>query len=221
MPVQGDPVVLARAYAQLGVRQLYVADLDAIEGGSEQDKAVGAIAGTGSSIWLDAGISTVAQARRGLARHASRIVVGLETLTSFAALRDIAESIGPVQTIFSLDLRDGRPIASAPSVRDLSIDALAGEAVEAGAHTVIVLDLGRVGSSRGLDVVTLGAVRRAAAPDVMLLAGGGIRGVEDLRLAASAGCDGVLVATALHAAAGAELIRSAALLTRDHGNVTR
>ena len=84
-----------------------------------------------------------------------------------------------------------------------------------------MLDLGRVGSSRGLDVVTLGAVRRAAAPDVMLLAGGGIRGGEDLRLAASAGCDGVLVATALHAATGAELIRSAALLTRDHGNVTR
>jgi phosphoribosylformimino-5-aminoimidazole carboxamide ribotide isomerase len=145
----------------------------------------------------------------------------LETLTSFAALRDVAESIGPAKTVFSLDLRDGRPIGSVPSVRELSIDAIAGEAVEAGAHAIIVLDLGRVGSSRGLDVVTLGAVRRAATPDVLLFAGGGIRGEEDLRLAASVGCDGVLVATALHAAAGPELVRSAARLPRDHGNVTR
>ena len=35
--IDGDPIALARAYVeQLGVRELYVADLDAIAGGDEQ-----------------------------------------------------------------------------------------------------------------------------------------------------------------------------------------
>ena len=39
---------------------------------------------------------------------------------------------------------------------------------------------------------------RRAVPDVALLAGGGVRGPEDLQRLADAGCDGALVATALH-----------------------
>jgi uncharacterized protein related to proFAR isomerase len=35
-------------------------------------------------------------------------------------------------------------------------------------------------------------------PDRLLLGGGGVRGVEDLNALGHLGCDGVLVATALH-----------------------
>ncbi len=52
---------------------------------------------------------------------------------------------------------------------------------------------------------------RQAIPDVTLLVGGGIRGVDDLRDLAAVGCDGVLVATALHASGGASLVRFAAV----------
>jgi phosphoribosylformimino-5-aminoimidazole carboxamide ribotide isomerase len=38
---------------------------------------------------------------------------------------------------------------------------------------------------------------REVLPGVMLLAGGGVRGPEDVTRLAEAGCDGVLVATAL------------------------
>jgi phosphoribosylformimino-5-aminoimidazole carboxamide ribotide isomerase len=38
----------------------------------------------------------------------------------------------------------------------------------------------------------------AAAPHVALFAGGGVRGPDDLARLADAGCDGALVATALH-----------------------
>jgi phosphoribosylformimino-5-aminoimidazole carboxamide ribotide isomerase len=77
----------------------------------------------------------------------------------------------------------------------LAADAAA-KAVAAGARTLVVLDLARVGSSVGCDLDTLRAVRRVA-PDVALFAGGGVRNAEDLRLLSEAGCDGALVATAL------------------------
>ena len=92
---------------------------------------------------------------------------------------------------------------------DLPIAVMAARAAEAGAGSVIVLDLARVGSGRGIDLLTFESVKRAV-PDVPVFAGGGVRGVDDLRDLAAVGCDGVLVATALHGPDGANLVRFAA-----------
>jgi phosphoribosylformimino-5-aminoimidazole carboxamide ribotide isomerase len=209
-PIDGDAAALARLYtAQLGVGELYVADLDAIAGGVEQDAAVRDLTSPGAPVWLDAGVSTVAQAQRAIARGATRVVVGLETLTSFAALRDIATAVTPERVTFSLDLRDGRPITNDASIRALPLGSIAAQAVDAGARSVIVLDLARVGSGRGVDLGALDGIRPALR-GVPLIAGGGVRGEEDLRSLASAGCDAVLVATALHGPGGADLVRYAA-----------
>jgi phosphoribosylformimino-5-aminoimidazole carboxamide ribotide isomerase len=62
---------------------------------------------------------------------------------------------------------------------------------------VLVLDLARVGTGNGLDLDLIARVRDAAR-DVTLLAGGGVRGLNDVARLADVGCDGALVATALH-----------------------
>jgi phosphoribosylformimino-5-aminoimidazole carboxamide ribotide isomerase len=205
--VDGDPARLLGVYERLGLDECYVADLDAIAGGAENDAVIRGLAAQGVAIWLDAGVSTVPQARRGRGRGASRIIVGLETLPSFGSLGEIATTIGPDVTAFSLDLRDGRPISSDATFAELSIEALIQRAVDAGARALIVLDVARVGSGRGLDLPVIERVRRAA-PGVTLLAGGGVRDAADLQRLASAGCDGALVATALHGPGAAELVRA-------------
>jgi phosphoribosylformimino-5-aminoimidazole carboxamide ribotide isomerase len=60
-----------------------------------------------------------------------------------------------------------------------------------------VIDLARVGTGDGIDIRQVARIRDAA-PHATLLAGGGVRGVDDLARLADVGCDGVLVATALH-----------------------
>jgi phosphoribosylformimino-5-aminoimidazole carboxamide ribotide isomerase len=207
--IDGDPVALARVYAgRLKLDEVYVADLDAIAGGADQDEPVRSIARTGTRVWLDAGIATTGQARRALARGASWIIVGLETLPSFGALRDIVDVVGPEAAAFSLDLRDGRPMAANATLGGMTSDAIARQAAASGVSALILLDVARVGSGRGLDLPLLEAARRAA-PDITLLAGGGVRDADDLRRLSSAGCDGALVATALHGAGGAALVRAA------------
>jgi phosphoribosylformimino-5-aminoimidazole carboxamide ribotide isomerase len=62
---------------------------------------------------------------------------------------------------------------------------------------VIVLDLARVGAGRGLDVPLLAELRGLLPPECALVAGGGVSGWRDLELLAGAGCDAVLVASAL------------------------
>ena len=78
-----------------------------------------------------------------------------------------------------------------------SAPLIAARAANAGAGVVIVLDLARVGTSAGLDFDLIARIR-AAVPDLSLLAGGGVRGHDDLAHLADCGCDGALVATAVH-----------------------
>src|SRR2546427_12464540 len=65
MPVQSvlaptaDPVALASAFlTRLGLRDCYVADLDAIAGRGDHGPTVRAIAAAGLAVWLDAGVAT-------------------------------------------------------------------------------------------------------------------------------------------------------------------
>jgi phosphoribosylformimino-5-aminoimidazole carboxamide ribotide isomerase len=198
--VDGDPLALARVYVeQLDVRELYVADLDAIRGGLDAMNAatIAGISTLGAGLWVDAGVSTLGAARAVLAAGASMVVVGLETLTSFFELTAICEEVDGRRIAFSVDLRNGQPITR-PDVAHVGWppERVAEEAVAAGVGTVIVLDLARVGTDAGVDTALLRRIR-AAEPNVALFAGGGVRDQVDLDTLAEMGCDGALVATAL------------------------
>ena len=106
--------------------------------------------------------------------------------------------IGRVRAVFSLDLKQGRPLTVVPDWRERTPGELAALAVSLGAGRVIVLDLARVGVGQGPGQEELCRQLRAEHPDLELIAGGGVRGREDLRRLAAAGCDAVLVASALH-----------------------
>jgi phosphoribosylformimino-5-aminoimidazole carboxamide ribotide isomerase len=172
---------------------LYAADLDAILGRGRHGAEVAALARLGAPLWLDAAVRSVAGAEEALTLGASRVVVGLETLPTFEALTATCAAVGGDRVAFSLDLRDGVPIGA----QGADTIMLAARAADAGAGAIIVLDLARVGMGGGVDVALVRRVR-AAAPSVQLLVGGGVRGVEELARLADAGCDGALVASALH-----------------------
>ena len=195
--IDGDPLGLARAYVeQFGLRTLYAADLDAIRGGEMQGGIISRLAAIGQ-LWIDAGISGAPSAQRVIDLGAARAVVGLETLSSFEALAAICDEVGGERVAFSLDLRGGEPLGLGSVVRQEPAHELAARAAGAGAGAIIMIDLARVGSAAGPDFDLLSRVR-AAAPGAMLLAGGGVRGAADLTRLADLGCDGALVASALH-----------------------
>ena len=201
--IAGDALALARTYRDvLGVRELYVADLDAIQGGTAQRALVRELAAVGLPLWLDAGVADAAAAWAACEDGAAHVVVGLETLRRTDALAAICEAVGGGHVAFSLDLRASVPLIGAAFAADgvagaTTPVALAAWAVACGAGAVIVLDLARVGSGEGVDLALVRAVR-GAAPHVVLLAGGGVRGADDLVRLEEAGCDGALVASALH-----------------------
>jgi phosphoribosylformimino-5-aminoimidazole carboxamide ribotide isomerase len=202
----GDPVAVLRAFhATLGIHECYVADLDAIQGGAVQRSLLRELAafhtGFSGALMVDAGTRLPEGALEVLSCGASEVVVGLETLEAFSDLQSIADLVNPSRVVFSLDLRLGSPIlhSAMQDARGVGPDALelAEQAASAGAGSVLILDLGRVGTGCGVDLGLLESLRRRL-PNVRLLAGGGVLTRLDLERMRDTGCDGALVASAIH-----------------------
>jgi phosphoribosylformimino-5-aminoimidazole carboxamide ribotide isomerase len=196
----GDAEALANRYLRLGLRELYVADLDAIQGRALNADVIRRLAALGAPLWTDAAVCDAAGAERVAKAGSARVVVGLETLSGPEMLRELRDATGPGALAFSLDLRNGEPILAPRAVWPAALTTpieLVRAAADAGVDAVIVLDLARVGMASGLDERLLADVRRTV-PDTVLLAGGGVSGPSDLWRLSEIGCDGALVATVLH-----------------------
>lgn len=193
-----EPVALGRALVdRLGARECYVADLDAITGVGDHGSVIPALAGLGLDVWLDAGITTAADAGRVRGWGAARVIVGTETLRDPRELGSIVRALGTSPGVLSLDLRDGRLLGGSPEIVRLAPEEIMAIAWGAGIRTFIVLDLARVGSGEGPRLEAARAIRRGF-PQAEVLIGGGVRDQGDLALLADEGFDGALVATALH-----------------------
>jgi len=192
--INGDAVKLAGVYLDtFGLTDIYVADLDAIASAAPNVAVVRSICNLGGHVLVDGGVATLDEAHRVATAGAHEVIVGLETLPSFDVLRDIC---GHYPVTFSLDLRNGIPLNGAECMGG-SPEDLAREAVAAGATAIIVLDVARVGGKAGPDTEMVNRIRRVVT-GAALLAGGGVRGPDDLKLLTQIGCDGALIATALH-----------------------
>jgi phosphoribosylformimino-5-aminoimidazole carboxamide ribotide isomerase len=202
----GDAVALLRAFhSMLGVHQCYVADLDAIQGGALQRTLLRQLAefhtGFAGALLVDAGTNHPGGALEVLSCGASEVVIGLETLEAFADLANIVQVVGPTRLVFSLDLKLGVPILH-PAMHDATgagpdAMSLAAQAIATGVTTLLLLDLGRIGTGCGVDLGLLEGLRRQF-PAIRLLAGGGVLTRVDLERMRDAGCDGALIASAIH-----------------------
>jgi uncharacterized protein related to proFAR isomerase len=197
-----DPVTVARILCEhCASRQLYVADLNALQGGAVQLDVLAALlqALPGVELWLDAGLADAPAGealRARLAPHAGRIVLvyGSESLRSREALERCFDGgtgrgaeVPGAGAALSLDRRDGQRLDVAGCW----------DAPHLWPKQVIVMTLERVGSGAGPDLQTLQDVRRLA-PGATVIGAGGIRNADDLAPARAAGADAWLVASALH-----------------------
>lgn len=198
-----QPRTVASAFRNAGFDTVYVADLDAIGGAAPNWMALQAIAACGLNLLLDAGVDGIGRASQ-LACYAadqprlSGIVLGLESLPNPQVLASCVQVVGRRQSLFSLDLHRGRPLSNWPAWQQASPGQIVAEVIAAGLSRLIVLDLACVGTARGPRIGELCRQLRDEHPAVEILAGGGVRHLQDLEALRAAGCHAALVASALH-----------------------
>ena len=187
---------MARALRrELGIASFYVADLDAIAGAPPRERVLGALLDDGFRLLVDAGCRGGPDAERLAALGPLDVVAAVETLPGSGALGEVLAAVGPSRVFFGLDLRGGAVLEGNHSWPGRPLDA-AGCARELGARRMLVIDLGLVGSRAGPPV---GVVEEIVStlPGVEIIAGGGVRLVEDLARLRATGAAGAVVATAL------------------------
>lgn len=191
-----DPLALATAYRdRLGCQSCYIADLDAITGhNSPHNGILRTLASLGLTLWVDAGVSSPAQAWTLTRLGVTQIIIGSETLRTPEQLLALAAEFPPDRLVLSVDLQSG--VLRAPAGLDTPHHLVA-LAAELGLGRVILLDLARVGATAGppLDLLT---ALQPHFPHLAFYAGGGVRHRADLEALAQAGAAGALIATAFH-----------------------
>jgi len=166
---------------------IYIADLDAIEGRGDHSAVISALETSFPSVtfWVDAGVAEEGAALRFLQRHKGVLVLGSESLRDAKTAATLGKE---PRIILSLDFRDGAYQGPAALCED----------ERSWPARIIVMSLARVGSGDGPDLERLQHFVSQAAGRHAVYAAGGLRGAEDLAALAAIGVQGVLVASALH-----------------------
>ncbi|WXG46201.1 MAG: HisA/HisF-related TIM barrel protein [Candidatus Atabeyarchaeum deiterrae] len=193
-----DPVEVATAFhRQFKFKELYIADLDAIQGGKVAIEGIKAISkSTSMELMVDAGVNNPDSAHVVREAGASRVIVATETLISLNALTVMIEAVGRGRIISSLDVKQGKVLGKSPQIRELSPVKAARVLEKIGVTQLIVLELTKVGSESGVDRSLVESI--ISAVRIPIITGGGVRNIDDLIELKEIGVDGALVATSLH-----------------------
>ena len=199
---QGDPAELVRRFAAAGCRRIHVVDLAGARAGRPmQLELLGEIVAAARA----EAPGVVVEAGGGL-RSSGDVAALLdradEALLGTAAIEDprfmgACASAHPGRIAVSLDVRNGRPALDGwLRTGEAEVVALARRLLDDGASRLIVTDTGRDGTLAGPNLDLMSRLR-AAVPDALLVAAGGIGSVDDLRAISEIGCDGAVVGLAL------------------------
>jgi phosphoribosylformimino-5-aminoimidazole carboxamide ribotide isomerase len=178
--------VVAGLLSLFPFRNLYIADLDAIEGQGDHGDVVARLARAHPNLdlWVDRGVGALSVAHDWLGRDLGSLVLGSESQSGVETVRAL---VAHPRVVLSLDFRDSTFLGPMALLANAAL----------WPARVVVMTLARVGAGSGPDFAgVVQAVERAGGRAVY--AAGGVRDLKDLSRLAAIGAAGALVATALH-----------------------
>jgi len=165
--------------------QLYIADINAIQGKDNHNETIKniRIQHPQIEIWLDAGINQPDIAENWLAMGVLP-VIGSESIANIADYHAVLHQLAN-HLALSLDWRDKEFLGPVEMLNDTKY----------WPEYIIAMTLNKVGSSSGPDIERL---QQLQAKHSKVYAAGGVRDAEDLKVLADMGVAGTLVASTLH-----------------------
>jgi phosphoribosylformimino-5-aminoimidazole carboxamide ribotide isomerase len=192
-----DPKDVAKAFDNIGFRELYIADLDAITKGQLNFSLLKNIANeTSLKIMVDAGITELKMAERIFDAGVHKIIIGTETLLNIGFVAEAIDAFGSKNVVVSIDLMGRKIIGRIKLDKIREPLDLIFEFQNMGVSQIIILDLAKVGSAGGLNLSFLQGIFENV--EARVLVGGGVRDLGDLKRLRDLRVFGVLVASALH-----------------------
>lgn len=200
----GEPLALAKGYAEAGARWLHLVDLDAARaGGYTLAPLLARIkAATGLSVQTGGGVRSEADVAAMLEAGADRVVVGSLAVTRPDTVAGWIARYGSERIVVALDARQASDGQWRPATHGWTedaadtLDALVAFHAGAGLRHLLCTDIGRDGMLAGPNLALYARLLELA-PALRLQASGGARDAADVASARALGCDGIVLGKAL------------------------
>jgi phosphoribosylformimino-5-aminoimidazole carboxamide ribotide isomerase len=195
----GDPVALASGFVADGADLIHVVDLDAARGGPRDRNVPAALGAAGIPFQIGGGIRTASQADGAIREGAFRVVIGSVLVSAPDEAREIVRAVGPTRVVAAIDVRAGHARGSGWTDAGTPLHQVVERVTSLGIAMALVTGIDRDGTLEGPDIALLGEVR-ALAPDLSLIASGGVGTLGDLVALASSPIEphGAVVGKALY-----------------------
>jgi cyclase len=202
----GDPVELARVYAEQGADELTFLDVTATV--DDRSTTYDVVRKTAEQVFIPltvgGGVRSTDDVARLLASGADKIGVNSAAIARPALIDEIADRFGAQVIVLSLDIKRSDAVASGFVVtthggrRETGLDALdwAADAIGRGAGELLVNSIDADGTKDGFDLELIGVMRSISR--VPVIASGGAGRLEHFPEAIRAGADAVLAASVFH-----------------------
>ena len=196
-----DPAAQALLFAEAGAEYLHVVDLDgSFAGRAENREAVEAIVDAfPGHVQLGGGIRDAKAVEGWFNLGVARVVMGSAALKDPDFVKTMAKE-WENGIVVAVDARDGMVATEGwAEVSDVPVRDLARRFEDAGVASLLFTDIGRDGMLKGCNIdATVELARSVAIP---VIASGGVKGLDDIRmlaLHAGDGIEGVITGRALY-----------------------
>jgi phosphoribosylformimino-5-aminoimidazole carboxamide ribotide isomerase len=192
-----DAVALLRRFADEGAELVHVVDLAGARDGTANSALWSALGASGVPFQLGGGIRTVARASEVIACGAIRAVVGTAAVWEPGTVAGMVTTLGSDRIVAALDVAGGKATGAGWLDEGRELEAVAAGLVGAGVARALVTGIARDGTMSGPDVDVLARVA-ALAPEMALIASGGVGTLDDLRTLRDSGVEAAIVGRALY-----------------------
>ncbi len=200
---EATPAHALAAYAQAGAKWAHVVDLDGAKAGApQQHDLIGSLAGAAPlKVQAAGGVRTEGHVRALLDAGVARVVIGSLAVENPDLVYGWIESFGPESIALALDIRmtaDGPSIATRGWTEDSgkSLWDIGAAFADRGLKHMLITDIGKDGMMQGPNMELMqDAILRL--PSLDLIASGGVRNADDIRVLKTQGAAGAIVGKAL------------------------
>ena len=195
-----EPLEMARRFEAAGLARLHIVDLDGARTGEIRNlPALETIAkNTRLTIDFGGGIKTSDDVQAAFDAGAAMVNIGSTAIKTPDKFFEWVDHYGSEKILLGADVREGCiAINGWQTVTSIDILPFLLESFASGVRQVFVTDVGVDGMLVG-PAVDLYRQIREALPDLHLIASGGVRGLEDIRVLEAIGCGGVIIGKAIY-----------------------
>lgn len=192
-----DPAAQLTRFADDGAELVHVVDLAGARDGESNPALWEHLASAGVPFQLGGGIRTVARAETIVAHGAQRAVVGTAAVWEPNTVAAMVRRVGAERIVAALDVSSGRATGAGWLDEGRALGEVVGGLVSAGVVRALVTGIERDGTMEGPNVDVLDRVA-ALAPQMALIASGGVGSLEDIRTLRDTGVEGAIVGRAIY-----------------------